>query len=140
MSRSYAADGGDDMMTMMMMIIAPTSKSANVPADIRVRLILLTVLPVHNNCLPVCVPAEEILVIILTEGIQIKSRRVRWGGNVDCMERRGMYRGFWWESHNERDSYEDIHAGGRIILKRILDSPIHWLQRVSFSEGKVAGK
>jgi hypothetical protein len=29
--------------------------------------------------------------------------------------------GFWWESQNERDNWEDIHAGGRVILKWILE-------------------
>jgi hypothetical protein len=26
----------------------------------------------------------------------IKSRRMRWAGNVALMGRRGMYRGYWW--------------------------------------------
>jgi hypothetical protein len=30
--------------------------------------------------------------------IMIKSRRIRWAGNVARMGRRGMHRKFWWES------------------------------------------
>jgi hypothetical protein len=37
------------------------------------------------------------------------------------MGRRGMYIGFWWESQNERDHYEYLDLGGRVILKCILD-------------------
>jgi hypothetical protein len=33
----------------------------------------------------------------------IKSRRMRWEGHVARMGRRGMHRGFWWESRKERD-------------------------------------
>jgi hypothetical protein len=33
----------------------------------------------------------------------IKSRRMRWVGHVARMGRRGMYIGFWWESHKEID-------------------------------------
>jgi hypothetical protein len=33
----------------------------------------------------------------------MKSRRVRWAGHITCMERIGMYVGFWWESQKERD-------------------------------------
>jgi hypothetical protein len=32
------------------------------------------------------------------------------------------YRRFWWESQKERDHKEDLDAGGRIMLKRILES------------------
>jgi hypothetical protein len=28
---------------------------------------------------------------------------------------------FWWESRKERDHYEEVDAGGRIILKWILE-------------------
>jgi hypothetical protein len=37
------------------------------------------------------------------------------------MERRGVGVGFWWESQKERDHYEDLNAGGRMILKLILE-------------------
>jgi hypothetical protein len=33
----------------------------------------------------------------------IKSRRMRWAGNIARMGRRGMYIGYWWESQKERD-------------------------------------
>jgi hypothetical protein len=36
------------------------------------------------------------------------------------MGRRGMHIGFWWESQKERDHYECLDIGGRIILKWIL--------------------
>jgi hypothetical protein len=37
------------------------------------------------------------------------------------MGRRGMYIGFWWESRKERDHYEDLDVGGRIILEWVLE-------------------
>jgi hypothetical protein len=37
----------------------------------------------------------------------IKSKRMRWAGYVAAMEMRGMHIGFWWESQNDRDHYED---------------------------------
>jgi hypothetical protein len=33
----------------------------------------------------------------------IKSRRVRWAGHVARIWRRGMHKGYWWESQKERD-------------------------------------
>jgi hypothetical protein len=33
----------------------------------------------------------------------IKQRKIRWGGHVAQMGRRGMHIGFWWESRKERD-------------------------------------
>jgi hypothetical protein len=33
-----------------------------------------------------------------------------------------MYRRFWWESQKERDQYEGLDAGGRIILSRVRGS------------------
>jgi hypothetical protein len=32
-----------------------------------------------------------------------------------------MQIGFWWEIHKERDRYEDLDVGGRIILEWILE-------------------
>jgi hypothetical protein len=46
----------------------------------------------------------------------IKSRRMRWAGNVARMGRRGMHMRFRWESQKERDHQEDLNIGGRIIL------------------------
>jgi hypothetical protein len=36
----------------------------------------------------------------------IKSRRMKWAGNLARMGRRGTRRGCWWESHRERASRE----------------------------------
>jgi hypothetical protein len=36
--------------------------------------------------------------------------------------RKEMRVGFWWKSQKERDHWEDIHAGGRVILKWILET------------------
>jgi hypothetical protein len=33
----------------------------------------------------------------------IKSRRIRWAGNVARMERRVIHIGYWWETQKERD-------------------------------------
>jgi hypothetical protein len=51
----------------------------------------------------------------------IMSKRMRWAGNVTRMGRIGTYVGYWWESQEERDRYEDKDVGGWIILKLILD-------------------
>jgi hypothetical protein len=51
----------------------------------------------------------------------IKSRRMRWAGHVSHMGRRGMHIGFWWGSQKERDHWEDLHMGERIILRWILE-------------------
>jgi hypothetical protein len=32
-----------------------------------------------------------------------------------------MHIGFWWESQKEKDHWEDIDAGGSIILRLILE-------------------
>jgi hypothetical protein len=45
----------------------------------------------------------------------IQSRRMRWTGHVAQMGRR-MHIEYWWESHKERDNYEDQDAGEWIIL------------------------
>jgi hypothetical protein len=53
--------------------------------------------------------------------IMIKPRRMRWGGYVTSMGRRGMHIGFWWERQKESDHYEDLDVDGRVILKYIAD-------------------
>jgi hypothetical protein len=45
----------------------------------------------------------------------IKSRRMRWAGNVQ------MHVEYWWESQKGRDHYEDQDVGGWIILKWIFE-------------------
>jgi hypothetical protein len=50
-----------------------------------------------------------------------KSRRMRWTGHVARMGRIGRHVGFWWKSQKERDHYEDLDAGGRIILKWVIE-------------------
>jgi hypothetical protein len=40
----------------------------------------------------------------------IKSRRMRWAGNV-LRERRGIHIGYLWESQKERDHWEDKDIG-----------------------------
>jgi hypothetical protein len=47
----------------------------------------------------------------------IKSRKVRWQGNVT--RRRGKQRGFCTESQKERGYQEDVDVSRRIILKWI---------------------
>jgi hypothetical protein len=51
----------------------------------------------------------------------VKSRMIRWAGHVARRGTRGIRIVFWWESRKERDHYEDLDAGGRIILKLIID-------------------
>jgi hypothetical protein len=47
----------------------------------------------------------------------IKSRRIRWAGQVARMGRRGKHIGYWWEIQKERDHREDQDVGGWTILK-----------------------
>jgi hypothetical protein len=50
----------------------------------------------------------------------IKSRRMRWAGDVACMGRRGeVHKGFWLGNLRERSHLEDPDVDGRIILKWI---------------------
>jgi hypothetical protein len=51
----------------------------------------------------------------------IKSRRMRWAGQVARMGRRGMHVGYWWEIQKEEDHCDDQSVGGWIILKWILE-------------------
>jgi hypothetical protein len=48
---------------------------------------------------------------------KLKSRRMRWAGNVEHMGRTGIHIGFWWETQKERDHWETPDVGGRIIIK-----------------------
>jgi hypothetical protein len=47
----------------------------------------------------------------------VKSRRIRWAGQVARMAGRGMNIEYWWGSQKERDHNEDKDVGGRTILK-----------------------
>jgi len=49
----------------------------------------------------------------------IKSRRMRWAGNVARIGREEAYTGVWWENLMERDDLGDPGVDGRIILKWI---------------------
>jgi hypothetical protein len=51
----------------------------------------------------------------------IKSRRMKWAGNVARMGRRRIHIGYWWESQKKRDHWEDEGVGGWTILKWILE-------------------
>jgi hypothetical protein len=51
----------------------------------------------------------------------IKSRKMRWTGNIAQIRRREMYIGYWWESQKERDHWEDQGVAEWTILKWILD-------------------
>jgi hypothetical protein len=53
--------------------------------------------------------------------IMIKSWRMRWVRHVASIGEKRVYIGFWRESQNERDPQEDLDAGGRIILRQILE-------------------
>jgi hypothetical protein len=63
---------------------------------------------------------------------QIKSRRIRWAGNVARTgEDRKVYR-FWWESPKERDHSEvqgvDGRMGSECILGRVTWGCVEWIQ------------
>jgi hypothetical protein len=49
----------------------------------------------------------------------IKSRRMKWAGQVARMGRGEAYTGFWWGNMRERDNLEDLGVNGRTILRRI---------------------
>jgi len=43
----------------------------------------------------------------------IKSRRMRWAGNVERVWRKEMHILFWWGNLEERDKFEDLGIEGR---------------------------
>ena len=47
----------------------------------------------------------------------IKSRRLRWVGNIESMRERKVTCRVWWENLKDGDHLEDSGVGGRIILK-----------------------
>jgi hypothetical protein len=51
----------------------------------------------------------------------IKSRRMRWAGHIARIWRRGMHRGYGWESQKGRDHSEDQDVGRWTILKWIFE-------------------
>jgi hypothetical protein len=53
--------------------------------------------------------------------IVIESKRMRRAGHIARLGRRGMHIGFRWENQKERDHYEDLGIGGRIMLSWILE-------------------
>jgi hypothetical protein len=56
----------------------------------------------------------------------IKSRRLRWAGNVARMAKREVHRGFWWGDLSEGDHLGDPGLDGRIILKWIFKKWDGW--------------
>jgi hypothetical protein len=49
----------------------------------------------------------------------IKSRRIRWVGNVARMGKGEVCTGFWWGNLRERDRWGEPGVDGRIILEYI---------------------
>jgi hypothetical protein len=49
----------------------------------------------------------------------IKSKRMRWAGQVARIGREAVCTGFWWENRRERDHFVDLSVDGMIILRRI---------------------
>jgi hypothetical protein len=42
----------------------------------------------------------------------IKSKRMKWTGNVERMREKRIHIGYWWESQMERDNWEDQGVDG----------------------------
>jgi hypothetical protein len=62
--------------------------------------------------------------------VMIKSRRMRWTGNVARMRRRGMHIGFWWESQKERGPKKARHrwvCDTRMDLRKIRWGGMDWI-------------
>jgi hypothetical protein len=49
----------------------------------------------------------------------MKSRRMRWAGQVAGMGRAEAYTGFWWGILKERNLLENPDIDGKITLRRI---------------------
>jgi hypothetical protein len=64
---------------------------------------------------------------------QIKSRRIRWAGNVACMGGGGgeTCTGFWWVSPKEKDHLKDPGVDGRMgskwTLGRLVEGGVEWI-------------
>jgi hypothetical protein len=64
----------------------------------------------HNDDLP------DLYSLLNTVRV-IKSRRMRWAGNVACMGRGEVFTGFWLGGPKARDHWEDLGICGRITLR-----------------------
>jgi hypothetical protein len=51
----------------------------------------------------------------------IKSRRMRWAGQVAHMRQNKTHIGFWWKPQKERAQEEDQDVERRIMLKLVLE-------------------
>jgi hypothetical protein len=58
----------------------------------------------------------------------IKSKRMRWAGNLASMVTKRKHIGIWWRSEIEKIQQEDLDVGEKIILKWILE---RWCVMVS---------
>ena len=64
---------------------------------------------------------DELNDLYSSPNIVIKSRRMRWAGNVGNVRRKGgVCTRFWWGNLRERDHWGDQDVDGRIILRWIL--------------------
>jgi hypothetical protein len=63
----------------------------------------------------------------------MKSIKMRWVGNVVCMERGKVHTGFWWGNLSERDNLEDLYVDGGIALSGFLRTRmggVEWINLV----------